>query len=243
MVNRRTAWILGSVALMSAATLGAVACSSSSTTALPGGGDDASTPDSSAGGDSGGTTMDMDGGTTTDQDGGSDGGSTCTPPALHVPKDAGDTYCPFSFNDATDSGTQYCNSPTQMCCVSPASASGPSDCETKATTCATAGFKVWQCASPVDCGGGSTPVCCLIGGPLKADCGGFQKTNGFDSTTCVANVAACPASIVVDAGGGKAYTDTGFIACEQDSDCAAVTGKTHCLAIKTTGTSIGVCQP
>jgi hypothetical protein len=77
-------------------------------------------------------------------------------------------------------------------------------------------------------------VCCLQAGPLEADlkCSGYQKTKGFRSTTCT-SAGQCTGT----ADAGK-FTDTLYIACEQPSDCPQ--GKT-CTAVKTTGTSIGVC--
>lgn len=121
---------------------------------------------------------------------------------------------------------------TQVCCVSPTADAGSSTCNAPGA-CAT-GLESWACASPQECAGGSGVVCCLQAGPLEADlkCSGYQKTKGSNSTNCMPT-AKCTG--MVDAG---KVTDTLDVACEAPADCPQ--GKT-CTAIKTTGTSIGVC--
>jgi hypothetical protein len=76
-------------------------------------------------------------------------------------------------------------------------------------------------------------VCCLTAGPVEADpnCSGYQKTKGFDSTTCVA-AGKCTGTVMI----GK-YTDNLTVVCEAQADCQTGT----CTAVKTSGTSIGLC--
>jgi hypothetical protein len=140
-----------------------------------------------------------------------------------------------------------------MCCVSPASDAGISDCEQNAAACTTAGFSRWQCAAPSDCNGvavttvdggaSSGPVvCCLTAGALTADtssgiCANVQKTKGNAGNVCMYQ-ADCQGTVV-----SGQFTDTRYVACEADPDCANITGATHCTAVYTIGTQIGVCTP
>ena len=201
--------------------------------------------------DSGNTTPPQDSGVTTPP---TDGGTTpmdaacAKPPALHAPSDAG-IYCPYSFNDATDSGIQYCARGTQQCCVSPSTDAGISDCE-NIGSCSNATFKAWQCSAPSDCAGATTDggadagpvVCCLISGAVGADsnCSGYQKTKGLDSVTCMA-ASACQGPITVGA-----FMDVHYVACEKQSDCDQTASSFGgdggtCTAVKTSGTPIGLC--
>jgi hypothetical protein len=138
-------------------------------------------------------------------------------------------FCPFGKTDAGKS--EYCTANAQVCCLSPSTDAGSSTCSAPGT-CAS-GFAEWACAAPQECAG-SGVVCCLQAGPLEADpkCSGYQKTKGFNSTTCMPS-AKCTGT--VDAG---KVTDTLYVACEAQGDCPQ--GKT-CTAIKTSGTDIGVC--
>jgi hypothetical protein len=236
------------------------ACSSSTPNAVvpPGGGNDGgqqaqgdsgnnnTNPDSgnnNTNPDSGNNNTNPDGGT-----GGDSGSTVCAkPPALHIPEADGGVYCPFSYNNATDAGIQYCSGATPQCCVSPASDAGPSDCEAVGA-CKDSTFKTWQCSAPSDCagypvdGGGEPVVCCLISGAIEADpaCTGYQKTKGLDSVSC-APASQCVGPITI----GK-YMDVHYVACEQQSDCTASAaafggdGGT-CTAVKTSGTPIGLC--
>jgi hypothetical protein len=192
-----------------------------------------------------GTTPPVDSGTTPPTDSGS--GTCAKPPGLHIPQPDGGVYCPFSYNDATDAGIQYCSGATPQCCVSPASDAGISDCEAIGP-CASSTFKVWQCSSPSDCAGitsdaGTGPtVCCLVSGAVEPDpkCAGFQKTKGLDSVTCTA-ASACQGPIMT---GG--FTDTHYVACEQQADCdqsASAFGGDGgtCTPVKASGTAIGLC--
>ena len=214
-------WIFGSAAVVSAATLGVAACSSDTTT-FPG--TDAGKPDTSVN-DS--AKPDTGSDTSTPDTSTSDAGCA-SPPKLFPPTEAG-VFCPFGRTDAGKS--EYCTPNSQVCCVSPSSDAGSSTCNTPGTC--TSGWSTWACASPQECAG-SGMVCCLQAGVLEPDlkCSGYQKTKGFTSTTCV-STAKCTGT--VDAG---SFTDTLYVACEVQSDCPQ--GKT-CTAIKTTGTSIGVC--
>jgi hypothetical protein len=220
---RMTMWFAVGCGAASA-TLGVVACSASaapiddgSTTVTP----DASKPDSyiaPSGQDSG----------TTPPDPGTDAGAsgTCaSPPKLYPPSSKG-IYCPYSASG--DAGSQYCKIGSQVCCLSPSSDAGPSTCASG--SCPPADSP-WACAAPEECGGGQ--VCCLVAGPVGADpnCSGYQKTKGFANTHCVA-ASACTGT--VDAG---KYTDNQYVVCTKQADCASGT----CTAIKTSGTSIGVC--
>lgn len=160
-----------------------------------------------------------------------DAGCVSPPKLFPVKADAGDFYCPFAAK--TDGGkSTYCTDTTQVCCLSPSSDAGSSTCVAQGA-CTTAGWSTWGCSAPQDCPG-SNMACCLQAGPLEADlkCAGYQKTKGFGASTCM-SAAACTGT--VDAGKG---TDNLYVACEQPSDCPQ--GKT-CTAVKTTGTSIGVC--
>jgi hypothetical protein len=213
-----------------------------------------------AGADSGGNTH-PDAGFDAGSDGAVDSGP-CKQPALHVPTVAGGIYCPYSFNDVTDSGTQHCANGTQECCLSPGGDAGPSVCQTVDGTgvgfngglagCAAKYSAVWQCSSPVDCanagpilpidGGAPTSgalVCCMVGGPLEADtsagiCTGVEKTH-FGGTTCQP-AAACTGTITVGL-----FTDPLYTVCEQQSDCTGASQT--CTPIYVTGTPIGVCLP
>lgn len=251
----KMAFVAGAVAATFAG-MTVVACSS----------DDSSNnshPDASTNADTGATTMPAQdaGSTTPPTDSGSttpptDSGSTtpdaacAKPPSLHAPSDAG-IYCPYSFNDATDSGIQYCARGTQQCCVSPSTDAGISDCENLGA-CANSTFKTWQCSAPSDCagvavdggadGGNGPVVCCLISGKVGADpnCSGYQKTKGLDSVTCMA-ASACQGDITIGA-----YPDTHYVACEKQSDCDQTASSFGgdggtCTPVKTSGTPIGLC--
>lgn len=237
-MNIRTRTLAFSFVLVSAsAALGIAACSSSSTTATgpdtTGDSGGSGNVDSGSGGgevDGGGGGGNVDGG-----GGGTDsGGGTCmTPPKLFPPKPDGGMYCPFS--NGGDGGTKYCKTPAQMCCLSPSADAGPSDCEAVAAACTNTAFSTWECSAPSECAGNAAgPVCCLIAGPLEPDpnCSGYQKTKGFDATKCMA-AGKCTGTVVV----GK-YTDNQTIVCEAQADCPA---GTTCTAVKTSGTSIGLC--
>jgi hypothetical protein len=85
-------------------------------------------------------------------------------------------------------------------------------------------------------------VCCLISGTVEADtkCNGYQKTKGLDSVSCMP-AAQCQGSITE----GQ-YTDTHYVACEQQADCnasAAAFGGDGgtCTPVFTSGTPIGLC--
>jgi hypothetical protein len=230
--------LVSGAVLLTLGGMTAVACSSSSTPTPVQGSQDSGAVQSN---DSGGTvTPNNDGGTVTPTGdsgtvtptGDSGSGSCAKPPALHVPVADGGVYCPYSFNDATDSGIQYCSGATPQCCVSPSSDAGPSDCEAVGA-CASSTSTVWQCSAPSDCAGTAGNVCCIISGPLEPDtaCSGYQKTKGLDSITCMP-AADCTGPI--EAG---AYLDTHYVACEQQSDCTTGT----CTPVFTSGSPIGVC--
>jgi hypothetical protein len=233
------ALVLGSALITCSAGAGLAACSSSSGTGEPSAPLDSGT-DTSTGMDSGtqpDTGPGADTGTGGDTSTGDDGGDAgCTsPPALHISSADGGIYCPFSKNFDVDGGEYaYCTTGTQSCCLSPSSDAGLSVCTTIGN-CATAlpNSEEWQCAGPEDCKSGGS-VCCLTSGPTEAnaECVNTLKTKGFDNTRCMASQAAC--SGTVDAG---MYTDNQFVVCEKQADCATGT----CTALKTTGTSIGLC--
>jgi hypothetical protein len=259
--------VLGSALTVAAGGIGATACSSSSSGGNGGsssggshndGGSDgtASSSGSSSGstsssGSSSGSASSSGG---TSSSGGGDAG-TCKSPELHPPVDGGGLYCPFSFNDAIDSGIQYCTQPGQMCCVSPATDAGISDCENVGANCTTTGFTPWQCSAPSDCtnfnvpvttvdgGASSGPVvCCITAGAVKADtssgiCAGVEKTEGNAGNLCMYQ-ADCQGTVI-----DGTFTDTRYVACESNADCASITGATTCTAVYTIGTSIGICTP
>ncbi len=251
--------------------VGVVACSSSNSNG--GGGSDNDAGNNNGGdssvvnnGDSGNTNP-GDSSVVTPEDGGTTtADASCKSPTLHVPKVDGGVYCPYSFNDATDAGVQYCANGTQQCCLSGGGDAGPSVCQafdpsTQAYngglgSCATVYEKAWQCSSPLDCesagpvipnapagAAGDPIVCCLVGGSLEAAstasgyCSTAQKSY-FGGTTCQPK-SACAGEYKY----GDASTDEDLLytVCEQDSDCTG-TGQ-HCQAIYVTGTSIGVCIP
>jgi hypothetical protein len=224
MKRKEVIWILGSAAVVTAATLGVAACSSDPTT--PYAGLDSGKPDTSVNDSSKPDTSTSD---SSNPDTSTSDAGCASPPKLFPTKDGGDVFCPFGKTDAGKS--EYCKPTTQVCCISPSSDAGSSTCSAPGSC--TTGWPSWACSAPSECAG-SGVVCCLQAGPLEADpnCSGYQKTKGFTSTTCMAS-AKCTGT--VDAG---KFTDTLFIACEQPSDCPQ--GKT-CTAVKTTGTSIGVC--
>jgi hypothetical protein len=224
-----------STALAACSALGGVAACSSSTTPETTTTTDAST--SSVDGSKGtGTDSGGNPGTDAGTDPGTDsGGSTCaTPPALFEPTDAG-LYCPYDYGP-DGGGAAHCKVGTQICCLSPSTDAGSSVCSASSATptCAAAGFQVWQCSSPAECAGNANgTTCCLTAGPVEADpnCSGFQKTKGFDSTTCT-TPAKCTGTVTVGA-----FTDDLTVVCEKQSDCATGT----CTPIKTSGTAIGAC--
>jgi hypothetical protein len=234
------ALVVGGACLVALSGIGAVACSSDNgsgtpTTVLP---DATSGTDTGAGSHDGGV-VGNDTGTPGDDSGnpGDDSGPTAdggcaSPPALFPPKADGGIYCPYSKDFSIDGGkAAYCNVGTEVCCLSPSSDAGLSTCKANSTACP-AGDHVWACSAPQECGGGQ--VCCLTSGPVEPDpkCSGYQKTKGFFSTRCAA-AAECTGT--VEAG---SFIDNQYIACEAQADCP--TGKT-CTAVKTSGTSIGVC--
>ncbi len=195
----------------------------------------------------------------------------CTkkPPETHASTAEGGIYCPFSFDDSTDSGVQYCANGTQQCCLSPGSDAGSSSCETfvgngtaftQAGGCSNIQDSIWQCGAPTDCtqagpvlpladGGPGVAsdagpiVCCLVGGNLEANydsCSNIQATH-FGGTTCQP-ASACQGSIpVFDSAKATTYTDPLYTVCVTSTDCPT-TGQT-CTPIYTTGTPIGVCLP
>jgi hypothetical protein len=255
-MNLKKIALIGGSLAMTLGAMAVVACSSTSTpnVVLPPGSDGGQQNQ----GDSGAVTNPADTGTVTNPDtgtvtnpdgGGGDSGPTACakPPALHIPKPDGGVFCPFSFNAATDAGTQYCSGATPQCCVSPASDAGPSDCEAVGA-CQNTAFKTWQCSAPSDCdgyaidAGGEPVVCCLVSGTVEADpaCTGYQKTRGLGSVSCMA-ASQCSGPVMVGT-----FTDTHYVACEQQSDCTASAaafggdGGT-CTAVKTSGTPIGLC--
>ncbi len=213
-------WILALAVPLAMSPLAFVACSSDTTTPQPI--VDASTKDVASGNDAALDAL-SDGSS-------SDAGTTdaCTsPPKLFPPTEAG-VFCPFGRTDAGKA--EYCTPITDVCCLSPSADAGDSVCS-KPGSCPT-GFATWACSSPKECGGNE--VCCLQAGPLEPEpkCPGYQRTKGFSSITCVPS-AKCTGT--VDAG---KFVDDLYVACETPADCPQ--GKT-CTAIKTTGTSIGVC--
>lgn len=224
-MNGRTwLYVSGGAAAVAVATLGIAACSGESTLTHPtadAGRLDTSIPDTSRP-----DTSTADGAV---PDGaGGDAGACAHPPKLFPPSSAG-VYCPFSKGDGGKA--LDCTPTSQVCCMSPTADAGSSTCSAPGA-CPT-GWGDWACSAPQECSG-SGVVCCLAAGPLEADlkCSGFQKTKGFSSTSCMAT-AMCTGTI--DAG---KHQDNLYVACEAQSDCPQ--GKT-CTAIKTTGTSIGVC--
>lgn len=225
MRKKTFAWIFAGGAVVASSVCGLVACSSDSTP-INNFGPDSSVKDSGGGGD---TSMPDTGMMGNDSGGGDGGGGCTTPPMLYPPSDAG-VYCPYSKTG--DAGSLHCKPQSEVCCIQPVNDAGTSDPSTCQTgTCSTG--TAWACSSPVECGGGSN-VCCLVAGPLEADpkCSGFQKTKGFAGTSCKAAASECMGTVMV----GK-YTDNQYIVCEQPSDCTTGT----CTAVKTTGTSIGLC--
>jgi hypothetical protein len=219
-------WIFGGGIAIASASFGIVACSSSpaitDNTVVPG-------PDSSVKTDSGNNNPD----TSVDPDAGNpnpDGSSGClNPPKLFPPSMKG-LYCPFSASG--DAGSSYCKVGTEKCCVSPSADAGPSVCTASNTACP-GKDAVWACAAPEECGG-QNPVCCLTAGPTEPDpnCAGYTKTKGFNNTRCT-TAQAC--SGMIDAG---KYIDNQYVVCTKQADCAMGT----CTAIKTSGTSIGICM-
>jgi len=270
----RTIALIGTVFAM-VGGVGVVARSSSTNNGGTGTSDDAGGGSDSGGNtnpDSGGNTN-PDSGGNTNPDGGnvSDDAGPCKSPALHVPEADGGIYCPFSYNDATDAGTQYCgsgaNAALGQCCLSGGGDAGPSICQAFDKTagdfngglagCGATYEAAWQCGSPLDCTNGVGPalpidggapttgatVCCLVGGALAAD-----TSAGVCSTvqkTHFGGTTCQPADAchgsVSVVSAGKSYVDPLYVACEQNSDCTG-TGQT-CTAIYVTGTAIGVCLP
>jgi hypothetical protein len=263
-MNIRTlALVLGSALTVAAGGVGATACSSGSSGNGGGsssggshsdGGSSSGTASSSGGtASSSGGTASSSGGTASSSGGTGSSSGACKSPSLHPPEDGGGLYCPFSFNDAIDAGVQYCTQPGQMCCVSPSTDAGISDCENVGAACGTTGFTPWQCSAPSDCtnfnvpvttvDGGATSgpvVCCITAGAVGADtssgiCAGVQKTKGNAGNLCMYQ-ADCQGTVI-----DGQFTDTRYVACEADPDCANITGLTHCTAIYTIGTQIGIC--
>jgi hypothetical protein len=277
-MNIRTMALIGGAVAVALANV-MIACSSSGS-GNPGGGN------SSSGGSSSGTTTSSSSGTTTSSSSGtasSSSGSTgsssgttedaacAKPPETHPSKADGGIYCPYSFNDLTDSGTQYCTTGAQQCCLSGGGDAGPSVCapiddSTAAFngglgSCGATYEAAWQCGNSADCtqagpllpladgGPGVAPtgdagalVCCLLGGSLEAD----TSCNGyqkthFGGTTCQPS-SLCQGSVAV-VSGTKTYADPLYTTCtDTTTSTDCPTGKT-CTAIFTTGTAIGVCLP
>lgn len=223
MANQKVVYLIAAIGLIASASIGIAACSSTTNDVTPvvPGPDGAKADTSSPGVDSGPLPE------ASDQD--TSVAPCANPPKLYAPSDAG-VYCPYSKSDA--SATQYCAPGSQVCCLAPiddAGGSSPSVCQQG--PCAT-NWRAWACASPSEC---PTPgdVCCLTAGPVEADpkCAGYQKTKGFDNTACIP-AAKCTGTVMI----GK-YTDNLTVVCAQQSDCKTGT----CTAVKTTGTSIGLC--
>ncbi len=216
-------WIFGGGVALASVGFGVVACSSNPSlvdNTVPG-------PDSSTNKD---TSNNTNPDTSVDPDAGPgpDGSIGCAnPPKLFPPSMKG-MYCPFSFSG--DAGSAYCKVGTQKCCLSPSADAGPSTCTANATACPM-NDAVWACSAPEECNGG---VCCLTAGPTEADpnCAGYMKTKGFNNTRCT-TAQACMGTI--DAG---KFVDNQYVVCTKQADCAMGT----CTAIKTTGTSIGICM-
>ncbi len=221
MTSRTLVWVICGGSMVASAAFGVVACSSSPTpfdnTVLPG--SDASKDTSANNPDTAGNDS------APPQD---DGGGSCTnPPKLFPPSSKG-LYCPYSKSG--DAGTTaYCTVGSQVCCISSVDAGTPSTCVSG--SCAP-GEASWACSAPEECTGGGQ-VCCLTSGPVGPDpkCVPYQKTKGFNNTRCT-TAQAC--SGLIDAG---KYQDNQYIVCTKQADCATGT----CTAIKTIGTSIGVC--
>lgn len=249
MKNLSSLLILSGALALSAASVGLVACSSSSNNNPPAGGNDASSSQdaNSTSNNDAGSTSNTDANTST---GDSAVGPVCpAAPELYPSTDAG-LYCPFSY--VGDAGAQHCAYGSQMCCLSPATDAGPSDCEAIGSACANPSFNLWQCASLSDCagydGGGEPAVCCLTAGPAvttnDAGCPTTYKTEGFDGMKCVA-ASACPGgttTMVPKPGDAGTYTDYFYNVCESNADCIAMDAGSTCTPIKTSGTGIGTCQ-
>lgn len=217
-------WVFFGGVVAASASFGVAACSSSSgpidNSIVPG-------PDSSKQADTSSNNPD----TSVDPDAGvnPDSGSCANPPKLFAPSTKG-IFCPYSKNPDGGAGAEYCTVGTQDCCLSPSTDAGPSVCA-KIGACPSTDA-VWACSAPEECGKQGL-VCCLTAGPVEADpaCTGYQKTKGFNNTRCT-TAQAC--SGMIDAG---KFVDNQYVVCTKQADCTTGT----CTAIKTSGTSIGVC--
>ncbi len=215
-------WIFGGGVAVASAGFGMVACTSSSpidSTIVPG-------PDGSkkdTGGNNPDTSIDPDGNVNPDSSMG------CAKPPMLFPPSMKGLYCPFSKSG--DAGSAYCTVGSQVCCLSPSAEAGASVCAANANACPM-GDPIWACSAPEECPMGN--VCCLTAGPTVADpnCTGFLKTKGFNNTRC-ATAQACTGTI--DAG---KFVDNQYVACTKQADCTTGT----CTAVKTSGTSIGICM-
>ncbi|MGO8992684.1 MAG: hypothetical protein ACLQVI_05110 [Polyangiaceae bacterium] len=231
----------------------AVAACSNSTSPISGTGEDSGTQPAT---DSG-TQPTTDSGTPT---GDSGNGVTCgKPPEFFAPVADGGIYCPYSFNDATDAGVQYCGADTTsgqnagltQCCVSPSTDAGPSVCQAPGT-CTQSTATIWQCSGSSDCanyypntdGGGGPVVCCLVAGKIRPEPStdshpGCTSTEGLDSVTCQA-ASTCTGTVVVGT-----YTDYNYIACQTQNDCIATTANGNdggtCTGVYSSGSPIGLC--
>lgn len=184
-----------------------------------------------AGSATGGTTGSGAGGTTgTSMDAGIDCGKQNK---VYAEKPDGGMYCPFSGVDGGP--TQYCKTPSQVCCVPPCPASGPctpppSVCETAGTACPVTGSVTYECEGPLDCMGNKAGgVCCASGvletnGPeclIDAGYAYVGMASGL-GTTCA---KTCPAGQTV--------------VCALPTDCP--TGKS-CVPADLHGNHVGYCQ-
>lgn len=238
MFNRRLAWILGSVALMSAGAL-AVACGTDNgTTPLPGSKDSGVDTDTGTGPETdGGTNPETDSGNPGNVDGGVDAAGCTKIPTLH---EAGaGPYCPFQEGGTGDASAKFfgnCGA-TEVCCDYQGSPTGapPATCAANVAACPAppANYTLidWACDTKSQCAGGS--VCCLFG-----------KDGG---TTSVVTDNACATGELLRAlnvGGTKcesaAQCANGEIKlCANDSECTA---PQKCTAFPTNAKQLGVCK-
>jgi hypothetical protein len=256
--------LMGGAVNLAVGGMAAIACSSNPATTGSGTGNDsgAQTNPTDSGTPQGGDSGNPQGGDSGTQTG-EDSGSTVScakAPTFHAAVADGGIYCPFSFNDATDAGVQYCGADTPtgndvglpQCCLSPVNDAGATSTCQAPGPCATSGWTQWQCAGTQDCtnyysgedAGGGPVVCCLGAGKTRIDPSGSHigclETEGLDSVTCKA-ASACAGSYM-----SGTYTDYYYVACESQADCNANAANAGgdggtCTGIYSSGTPIGLC--
>ncbi len=219
MRNKTIAWIFFGGSVVASAAFGIAACSSDPVNnVVPG-------PDGSVK-DTGTSDTNNNPPDTSPLD---DSGACANPPKLFPPSSKG-LYCPYS-KDPDGGVTAYCKVGSEVCCLSGVDA-GPSTCQADPSACPT-NSSPWACSAPEECADAGAPVCCLTAGPVGPDpkCLPYQKTKGFNNSRCT-TAQVCTGT--VDAG---KFVDNQYVVCTKQGDCTTGT----CTAVKTVGTSIGLC--